>query len=348
MRLYKERIGAMQENIRIDSKMQKERNIWLEGIMGVIVGDALGMPVQFLKREEVAKNPVTTMTGFGTYNMPVGTWSDDGSMTLATLDSIIEKQSVDLPDIMEKFVLWLYRGEYTPFGKAFDEGLTCTYAISEYAKTKDVTTCGKTGEYANGNGSLMRIMPVCLYAYSRLKCGELQEKEAVESIHQASALTHNHLRAKLACGIYFYFIKAILEKEGSLIEMLQAGMDDAIRFYHRDAEALVELSHYERLFHLKEFAQADADEIRSSGYVVDSLEAAVWSLITTDNYKDSALRAVNLGDDTDTIGAIACGLAALYYGYEAIPEEWLVVIQKREWVEDLCGWGARILNLDLM
>ena len=98
------------------------------------------------------------------------------------------------------------------------------------------------------------------------------------------------------------------------------------------------MSYYGRLFHLDEFSKTKEEDIRSSGYVVDSLEAAVWSLITTDSYKDAMLRAVNLGEDTDTIAAIAGGLAGVYYGYESIPEGWLQKIQKREWIEELCHW----------
>ena len=97
------------------------------------------------------------------------------------------------------------------------------------------------------------------------------------------------------------------------------------------------MAHYGRLFHLSEFKTVDEDEIKSSGYVVDSLEAAVWCLITTKSFKESGLKAVNLGGDTDTIGAIACGLAGLYYGFDSIPKDWLAVIKKREKIEDLCG-----------
>ena len=104
----------------------------------------------------------------------------------------------------------------------------------------------------------------------------------------------------------------------------------------KDIAGRVELSYYGRLRDLKEFAAVPEDAIKSTGYVVDSIEAAVWSLIRTDSFKDALLTAVNLGDDADTVGAIAGGLAALYYGYDEIPEEWLAVIQRRDWIEELC------------
>ncbi len=319
-----------------ESKIQKKENIWLNGVMGVVIGDALGMPIQFFSREEVRKEPLEGMKGFGTYNMPVGTWSDDSSMTLATLCSIIETGKVDCEDIMKRFVAWEYQGEYTPFGKAFDQGRTCTAAIYNYVVGKNVHTCGLTDEHSNGNGSLMRIMPVCLYAYLYTKNGSMTEDEALQMIHDVSALTHAHLRSKMACGFYYFMIKAILDEKGTLIERLQKGVDDAVTFYHKDFTNLVQMSYYSRLFHLTEFKDVKEEDIHSSGYVVDSLEASIWSLITTDSFETAALKAVNLGDDTDTIGAISCGLAGLYYGYNNIPVEWRDVIQRKEWIEDMC------------
>jgi len=312
------------------------KNIWVNGMMGLVVGDALGMPVQFAKREEVKINPVKTMEGNGTYNMPPGTWSDDSSMALATLDSIREKGDVDYPDIMERFVRWLFEGEYTPAGVAFDQGITCEEAISDYRRRKDYRTCGKTGEWANGNGALMRIMPACLYAYEKTSNEEWDVKQALECVHKVAALTHNHLRSNMACGIYYFMTKHIIEGSGSLTERLQSGVDDAMDFYHEDLMNYVEMAHYTRLFSLDEFAESPEDTIKSTGYVVDSLEAAVWGLITTDTMEACLLKVVNLGGDTDTIGAIAGGLAGLFYGYDSVPEEWRKQIIKEKEIISLC------------
>jgi len=131
-------------------------------------------------------------------------------------------------------------------------------------------------------------------------------------------------------------IRRILLDDGNLIERLQAGIDDGFAFYKKDIRCITELSYYGRLHNLYEFAATDSSGIRSTGYVVDSLEAAVWSLLKTNSFKDALLVAVNLGDDTDTVGAIAGGLAGLFYGYEDIPEDWLAVLQRREWIEKMC------------
>ena len=312
------------------------KNIWVNGIMGVVVGDALGVPVQFARRVELKMNPVKTMEGYGCYNMPPGTWSDDSSMALATLDSLRENGEVNYADIMERFLKWLLDGEYTPAGTAFDQGNTCVDAIYNYMKKKDYRTCGKTGEWANGNGALMRIMPACLYAYEKVLRKEWDLGQGLDCVHQISALTHNHLRSKMACGIYYFMIKNIIEGSKSLLERLQTGVNEARKFYQEDIANYAELAHYTRLFRLDEFATSEEDTIKSSGYVVDSLEAAVWSLITTDTLEECLLRAVNLGDDSDTVGAIAGGLAALFYGYDSVPEEWRKQIIKEQEIIALC------------
>lgn len=321
------------------------RNIWLDGMMGLVVGDALGVPVQFLSRDEIknrAEGPVAGMESGGVYNMPEGTWSDDSSMALATLASIIDRKEIDLVDIMARFVNWELEGEYTPYGEAFDQGNTCIRAIYRFVKHPDIKTCGLTGEYANGNGALMRILPVCLYYYDRSgETAVTSEEDAIEGIHVISGLTHNHIRSKMCCGIYYFMCRSIIdgagkEQEVNLAALLQEGIDNGLKYYGRDISNLPEMAYLGRLFHLSEFKDVPEAQIRSTGYVIDSIEAAVWCLITTDSYKDCMLKAVNLGDDTDTVAAIAGGLAGLYYGYDEIPKDWLAVIRERAWIEDMC------------
>jgi ADP-ribosylglycohydrolase len=319
-----------------------KQNIWLDGMMGLVVGDALGVPVQFMTRDEIQnreRGPVTGMESGGVYDMPEGTWSDDSSMALATMASLLEKREVDLGDIMMRFVKWEVKGEYTPFGEAFDEGNTCSDAIYKFMDQPDVNTCGKTGERANGNGALMRILPACLYYHEKQKKVCTSEDEAIYGIHAISGLTHNHLRGQMCCGIYYFMAKHIIkgaDSNTSLQQLLQDGIDDGLRFYGQDIRNLTEMAYLGRLFDLEELKDTPEENIFPSGYVVESLETAVWCLITTNTFKDCLLKAVNLGDDTDTIAAIAGGIAGLYYGYEEIPQEWLAVIQRRDWIEDMC------------
>ena len=307
-------------------------NMWKSGIMGVVVGDALGCPVQFESREEVARHPVTGMRGFGTFDMPVGSWTDDSSLTLALRESIRRTGKIDYTDIMNNFVKWLYKGRFTPFGEAYDIGQGTMRAIRKYKYSHDPLRAGSRSENNNGNGSLMRIMPAVLYCCEK----ELSPDEAIDIVHKVGSLTHAHIRANIACGLYYFMASSILTGEGTLPERMQDGMDRGFAFYELNLTDHEELTHYDRMRDLTAFASLPEDQIRSTGYVVDALEAAVWSLLNTDSFRDALLKAVNLGDDTDTVGAIAGGLAGLYYGYEAIPEEWVDALQKREWVEELC------------
>ena len=308
------------------------RNIWKEGIFGVVTGDALGCPVQFESREKVAEHPVTGMRGHGTFNLPAGSWTDDSSLTLALLSSIADKGAIDPEHIMRNFADWLENGSFTPYGYSYDIGFGTESAILKFERSGDPLTCGGTSEQNNGNGSLMRIMPACLYCCRK----QLEEGEAIKTIHTVSSLTHAHLRANIACGLYYFIVSAVLNEEGSLIRCLQQGLDRGFAYYDQNLTERAELNYYDRLRDLEAFRKTPAEAIQGSGYVVETLEAVVWALITTASLEEALLKVVNLGRDTDTTGAIAGGLAALYYGYGAIPGEWVSEIKRKEWIEELC------------
>ena len=316
--------------------MTENTNIWLNGIMGVVVGDALGCPVQFESREEVARHPVTGMRGYGTFNLPKGSWTDDSSLTIALLESIRRVGEIDLDDIMGNFMKWLYDGEFTPYGESYDIGRGTMQAINRYRKNRKAKKCGGDEEWNNGNGSLMRIMPACIYCTVMESSGMYSDRDAIDAIHSVGGLTHAHIRSNIACGLYFFMAKYILFREGSLQESILEGLTQGFAFYESYLADKENLHYYDRLKDLETFKSLPAEKIKSTGYVVDALEAAVWSLITTDSFDQALLKAVNLGDDTDTVGAIAGGLAGLYYGYDSIPEEWLSAIKRREWIEDMC------------
>ena len=319
----------MKEMIR----MMKNTNNMLNGVMGVVVGDALGCPVQFLSREEVAAKPVTGMRGYGTFNLPEGSWTDDSSLTIALLDSLNRKGGVDLDDIMENFMKWLHEGEFTPYGHSYDIGQGTMQAINRYRRYRNAKKCGGDEEWNNGNGSLMRILPVCIYSSEMKSKGEFTDGDAIEIIHAVGSLTHAHIRANIACGLYFFMVHQILNGSGTLKERLQEGLTKGFAFYEMFLVDKENLHFYDRLRDLDAFSELSADMIKSSGYVVDTLEAAVWSLITTDSFESALLKAVNLGKDTDTVGAVAGGLGGLFYGYDAIPQVWLDAIKRREWIE---------------
>ena len=295
-------------------------------IIGHAIGDALGVPVEFCDREELDESPVTDMRGFGSYPVPAGAWSDDTSMTLAALDSLA-KGSVNYDEIMENFVRWCSEDAYTPTGEMFDIGRTCLTAIRNYLTTdgKSALECGLTDEHSNGNGSLMRIHPFVLYAYAN----NVPFGEWLELVKNGSAITHAHDRAELGCLIYAFVLFHLLGDSNK--DSIVLGLKRA-ECHLRDC---AEMEYYDRIFK-SDFASLDRNEINSSGYVVDTLEAALWCLLTTTDYKSCVLKAVNLGEDTDTVAAVAGGLAGILYGYDNIPQKWKDTLIKRDYIEDLC------------
>ena len=302
-------------------------------IIGHAVGDALGVPVEFEDRERLRRSPVMDMMGFGTYDVPKGAWSDDTSMSLCALDAIAESGGINLDLTMINFCRWYYKGEFTPTGDTFDVGNTCSFAIERYyTEGKAPTESGLTSERSNGNGSLMRIHPFALYLYGK----QLPVNVKIEIIEKASSLTHAHERSKIGCGIYSFILWELLQNPSKA--SVTEGAKRALEYYNGRAE----LSHYARLFNRICNVYGDFEEncteseIESSGYVVDTLESAIWCLLTTESYEACVLRAVNLGDDTDTVGAIAGSLAGALYGYESIPQGWRDTLIKREYIEELC------------
>lgn len=304
-------------------------------MLGHAVGDALGVPVEFCTREELDAKPVTDMVGFGSYPVPEGCWSDDTSMALAALDSL-KSGNVNWTEIMDNFVAWLDNDAYTPTGKVFDVGKTCLLAMRNYCR-KDAPppdACGLKDEYSNGNGSLMRIHPFVLFATLTLLNGTNDGHWLwMGCIKQGSELTHAHDRSVMGCYIYGYCLSFLLKEPTK--ESLKAGM----KFAEGDLDYYPEFEHYKRIFD-PDFEKLPREKIKSTGYVVDTLEAALWCVLTTNDYKSCVLKAVNLGEDTDTVAAVAGGLAGALYGYDTIPTEWMDKLKKREYIENMCEAAA--------
>ena len=292
-------------------------------ILGHAVADAVGVPAEFKSRRTLKKSPVTDMTGYGTYNLPKGFWSDDTSMSLATLDSL-KSGKIDFDGIMKNFSAWYNMGEYTPRGEVFDIGGICLSAITKYDRGTPAEKCGSSDEYSNGNGSLMRIHPIALYLYGK----DMPLKEKLSLIRRASALTHSHERSRVACGIYSVILWELLDEP--TLSSFERGLSRARELYEDNPE----LKTYSRIF--ENLSTLSEDKIKSSGYVVDTLEAAIYCIMTTKDYKNCVLKAVNLGEDTDTVAAIAGGLAGALYGFSAIPDEWLCTLKRRDYIEELC------------
>lgn len=280
-------------------------------ILGVAVGDALGVPVEFKKRGTFY---VTDMQGYGTHNQPAGTWSDDTSLTLALADNLLAGgDSPDLESIAWGFTEWYDKAAYTPHGKVFDVGNATAEAIKRLKKGVAPEKAGGTGERDNGNGSLMRIAPLTFYMY-----GIREAEERFRIVREVSSITHAHEWSVAACYIYVEMLNKLRmgRKKKAAYAELREDFARGVPFISKAT-----LGKFVRILE-NDISTLPEEEIRSSGFVVDTLEAAFWCFMTTDNYKDAVLKAVNLGDDTDTTGAVTGALAGLAYGLDSIPQEW--------------------------
>lgn len=255
-------------------------------IYGVAIGDALGVPVEFKKRGTFQ---VIGMQGYGTHNQPAGTWSDDTAMTLATCASIKSLGHIDCSDLYNRFCDWLYHAKYTVDGQVFDVGNTTRIALEQGEGLDDF--------HSNGNGSLMRMIPLAFIDMN------------AETVSEVSAITHANSISRDICCEYVAIAKQLLSGKT---------LGEAIMYHSGRIPRICSL---------------DESEIRSTGFIIDTFEAAVWAVATTDSYRDAVLKAVNLGDDTDTVAAVAGGLAGILYGMEGIPAEWVAQLRGKDIID---------------
>ena len=288
---------------------------------GFLVGDALGVPVEFTIRESLEKKPVVDMQGYGSHNVPDGTWSDDSSMVLAEMDSIGEKNDIDYDDIMLRFIDWFSKAYYTSTGVVFDIGVTTRKALFNYRDGFKAIECGGKSVYDNGNGALMRMLPFVVYSYQK------NLSEEVLLIKNTSQLTHGHEINQVGCKIYFDFMKRIFD--GDKLEDIYNDIrnKDYTKYYSKES-----VDCYKRILN-SDIKNLNINDIKSSGFVVSTLEACIWCLLNSTDYQSAVLRAVNLGDDTDTVAAITGSLAGAYYNY--VPQKWVDKIRNKELADNI-------------
>jgi len=303
-------------------KANKIKNMFL----GLSLADALGVPVEFKTREYLSRFPVDKMLEFGTHHQKAGTWSDDSSLTFCLADSL--RKGYDLKDIALKLIQWQSETIWTPHGKVFDIGIQTRSSIDSLSKifyNKEFESLNllkyEVDEYTNGNGSLMRILPLLFYIKRK------PIKEQFEIIWEVSALTHGHIRSALSCLIYLKFAEFILE--GFSIQEAYYKMREVIKlFFTTEDIAEREILIFERLIN-NDIAKYAESEINSSGYVLHTLEASFWCLLNTESYLESVFKAINLGDDTDTTATVVGGISGLVYGLDKVPKDWLDALARK-------------------
>jgi ADP-ribosylglycohydrolase len=292
----------------------------LGGLWGAVVGDALGVPVEFQSRAELRVDPVTDLRAYGTYRQPRGTWSDDSSLLLCSAESLCEA-GWDLADMGRRFVRWRNAELWTPHGAVFDIGATTHQAIANLAAGVPPEQAGLDDERSIGNGSLMRTLPVAL------RFADEPPAALLDRAHRASTLTHRHPRARMVCGLYCLLAAALLG--GAAPREAYAAACAQGRAAYADPAWSAQLPHFACVLD-GALASVPEDEISGSGYAVHCLEASVWCLLHADSYEAAVLRAVNLGEDTDTTATVAGGLAGLHWSIEAVPARWRTALARHD------------------
>lgn len=308
-------------------------------IYGLAIGDAMGGAFQFNERERTldvtSENIFEMMDIFNSYledsgykRIKNGTWSDDTAMTLATMDGLskighIPQKLEEYIPVIRCFLDWYQNGKYTQDGYAWDVGLTTDDALAEYLTQDDFYLTGPVEERKSGNGSLMRFAPVPFLLYSKYGINALEMKENCEFVYNMSAITHGSKKCEQYCLFYTAFMLCILEgvEKNNLLKKTRELINKSAGKYGTE----------ERLF-TDSFPQLPKDEVKSSGYVVASLEAAIWCFLNTDNLSDCIALCISLGDDTDSIAAIAGSFAGIFFGN--LPQGWCETLRKTDILDD--------------
>lgn len=296
-------------------------------LFGLAAGDALGVPVEFRSRDQLKMTPVKDMTGYGTWNQPPGTWSDDSSLSFCLTDALTK--GYDVNSIAQNFIAWMKDGYWGAHHKVFDVGNATHASITRLKKGVSPALAGGMLEDDNGNGSLMRILPLLFYIK------EQSIEVRFEKVKEVSSLTHAHFRSVLSCFICIEIALQLLNgyDPGEAYTEMKKNVNEFSKDNEFDES---EMNLFSRI--LKEdIKQAKESSIHSGGYVLDTLEASLWCLLNTENYTEAVLKAVNLGGDTDTTACVTGGLAGLWYEYDAIPQNWVTGLARSNDINDLCA-----------
>ena len=295
----------------------------LGSLIGLAVGDALGAPVEFYKRGRF--DPLTTMKSGGKFQMQLGEWTDDTAMSLCLADSLIACRGFDAKNQMERYWRWGNEGYNSTRSRAFGVGKTVAKAMSKYKKTGD-PYAGSDDPKTAGNGSIMRLAPIIL----------LYNSDYTQAIHYAaesSRTTHQALEAIECCKILGHILFRAINEDIS-----KAHLIDGFSATH-STRPLQDLCK-------RTYIHKSDTEIKGSGYVVESIEAALWAFETTNCFKEAVLKAANLGDDSDTTAAVCGQIAGAYYGLSGIPKDWLDVLFEykriKHTAEQLITLGAKL------
>lgn len=283
-------------------------------LLGLAVGDAVGTTLEFQPPGRF--QPIADMVGGGPFGLKPGQWTDDTSMALCLAESLCERRQFDPVDQLQRYVRWHRNGHLSSTGRCFDIGMTTRAALARFERTGE-PYCGHTSDDSAGNGSLMRLAPVPMAFRG-------DPRLAIHQSGESSRTTHGARAAIDACR---YFAAILLGALAGLPkEELLSSRYSPIPGMWEEHSLCAEVDAVAR----GSFKSKAPPKIRGTGYVVESLEAALWAFYRTGAFREGCLLAANLGDDADTTAAIHGQIAGAYYGREGIPAAWLDRLHERE------------------
>lgn len=303
--------------------MTKRENRSLGCLLGLAVGDAVGTTLEFQRPGTF--EPITDMVGGGPFRLPIGAWTDDTSMALCLGASLIQCSGFDPADQMDRYVRWWQDGYMSSTGECFDIGNTVIAALSRYQRNGEAYS-GSTDPYSAGNGSLMRLAPIPMF-YQR------DPDEAIAQAADSSRTTHGATEAIDACRYYTGLLIGAIQGEQKDVLLSEAYRPEGQWAEGELAPAIFRVAN-------GSFLKQEPPQITGTGYVVKSLEAALWAFDRSEDFRTGCLMAANLGNDADTTAAIYGQIAGAYYGLDGIPGEWVANLVEREQIMDL----ARLLS----
>jgi ADP-ribosyl-[dinitrogen reductase] hydrolase len=309
--------------------MNKDKSIDI--LLGVAIGDALGVPVEFKNRNYLKVNPITDMIGFGTHNQPAGTWSDDSSLTFCLTEALIEGYTIEKS--ANNLLKWYTENYWTADGDVFDIGNTTLKVIIKLKNGVRASESGLTTEQSNGNGSLMRMSPLIIY----LKDEPIETRFKI--IKEESSITHAHMVSVIACFYFVEFGIGLLNGKEKF-EVYKELQKTLPAFLITQSISEKEIKYFERLL-VNNINEDEEEIIFSTGYVIHTLTASIWSILNTNSFEEAVLKAVNLGEDTDTTASVVGALAGLVYSQSQMPEKWINTIKRKDDIIDL---GNRLFN----
>lgn len=299
-----------------------------DGLLGLAIGDALGVPFELASRGFLEKEPVTDMVGHKAHDQPAGTWSDDASLTFCTAESLLN--GYDPERMGQGFLKWFDEGHWSARGKAFGSGGTTRAALSRMRNGSKAVGAGSTEQKDSGNGSLMRILPLAFY----VKGMPMEEQWRI--IAEASAITHGSDVAKICCFYYVQFAIGLLQGKARMDIYFELQRRIPAFFLGLHGEACKAAVDTMRRLLDGSIFDLSRESIKSDSYALHTLEASIWCLMTTDAYGEAVLKAVNLGGDSDSTAAVTGGLAGISYGLKDVPERWVTSLARLDDILLLC------------